>query len=569
MPIDRAELADGSTIDYYVPVNTSPEDSKLYAKIALKKIARGEDPTKPPETTLGGYAKEIGKGLLSGAAGLVESAATGAAFLLPEEQEQAAREAIARKGAEVQADLAPRGGYEDTVVRKLAEATGSTVPFLATAPFGLPGLAAGVGVGAAAGAGEAAKRAEAAGATEEQISEAAGYGLLPGLGETLVPFGIGKSVMALRTARGLEKAVGEQVTQTALRRLRRVATSAGAEGLQEASTEVAQNLISQGVYDPETGTFAGTGESLGYGAGVGGLLAALGELAIPGRPRITPQAQEQLKIIEGEERQMDMFPAELAGEVQVPRPPAPPAETETNAIEAVYDYYIGKGYSRNEALAEVNKAFPEVGAVSDLSQFDLFDTRRGQKPISPRSLPVRAAERILGTPEGELILPGQEAEARRQARQQAIDTRERTVAERRQASEEARAAEGLPPAQREMFPTKPVESPELKRINNLPVIKRVSKKDLSDPAQRQEVVTELETWLKKTKKTAKPETRKTIAGLLTTVQGMDTTTVPDTGAQLDIEQVIAEQDRQAALDKAFEAEERAREDRRAAEEAGV
>ena len=57
----------------------------------------GIDPLEPPETTLGGYVGEVGKGLASGAAGLVESAATGAAFLLPEEAEQAARQAIAEK----------------------------------------------------------------------------------------------------------------------------------------------------------------------------------------------------------------------------------------------------------------------------------------------------------------------------------------------------------------------------------------------------------------------------------------------------------------------------------------
>ena len=188
MPIARAKLGDGSVLRYYVPEGTTSEErSQIYAPVALRKKAAGIDPLEPPKTTLGGYAKEIGKGLASGAAGLVESAATGASFLLPEEQEQAARKAIAEYGAGVQEGLLPKGGYEDTVVRKLAEATGSTVPFLATGAFGgLGGLASrialgtGVGLGAAAGSGEAAKRAEAAGATEEQISKAAGLGIPPG-----------------------------------------------------------------------------------------------------------------------------------------------------------------------------------------------------------------------------------------------------------------------------------------------------------------------------------------------------------------------------------------------------
>ena len=294
MPIARAKLGDGSVLRYYVPEGTTSEErSQIYAPVALRKKAAGIDPLEPPKTTLGGYAKEIGKGLASGAAGLVESAATGASFLLPEEQEQAARKAIAEYGAGVQEGLLPKGGYEDTVVRKLAEATGSTVPFLATGAFGgLGGLASrialgtGVGLGAAAGSGEAAKRAEAAGATEEQISKAAGLGILPGLGETLVPFAVGRTLRAgVRARRGLEEAIGKAPAGDVVSRLRRVGIAAGGEGLQEASAEIAQNLISQGVYDPETGTFAGTGESLGYGAGVGGLLAALAEIAIPGPSR--------------------------------------------------------------------------------------------------------------------------------------------------------------------------------------------------------------------------------------------------------------------------------------------
>ena len=217
MPIAKAQLGDGSVLRYYVPEGTTPEErTSIYAPAALQKVEMGIDPLEPPETTLGGYVGEVGRGLASGAAGLVESAATGAAFLLPEEQEQAARKAIAEKGAQVQAGLRPEAGYEDTVARKFAEAAGSTIPFIATGAFGglgaLAGRAAlgtGVGLGAAAGAGEAAKRAEAAGATEEQISKAAGLGLIPGLGETLVPFAVGKSIRAGMAARGMGKALGE------------------------------------------------------------------------------------------------------------------------------------------------------------------------------------------------------------------------------------------------------------------------------------------------------------------------------------------------------------------------
>jgi hypothetical protein len=376
MPIARANLKDGTTLDYYVPEGTTAEERlSIYAPAALEKVAMGIDPLEPPETTLGGYVGEIGRGLASGAAGLVESAATGAAFLLPEEAEQAARQAIAEKGAEVQRGLLPAAGYEDTVVRKLAEATGSTLPFLATGLLGTPGLAAGIATGAAAGAGEAAKRAEAAGATEEEISKAAGLGLIPGLGETLVPFAIGKSIRAGVAARGLGKSLGEAPAGDALSRLRRVASAAGGEGLQEASAEVAQNLISQGVYDPETGTFAGTGESLGYGAGVGGLLAALAELAIPGRPRARGEAPT------------DLTPEELAALPQAPvtADALPDEELTDEQIQA----RLAEAAADEEALSTV------IGEIQDREIRKDEGVFEGQELLFPELEPAQQAEGLV------------------------------------------------------------------------------------------------------------------------------------------------------------------------------
>ena len=383
MPIAKAQLGDGSVLRYYVPEGTTPEErTSVYAPAAVQKVAMGIDPLEPPETTLGGYVGEVGKGLASGAAGLVESAATGAAFLLPEEQEQAARKAIAEKGAQVQAGLRPDAGYEDTVVRKFAEATGSTLPFIATGAFGglgaLAGRAAlgtGVGLGAAAGSGEAAKRAEAAGATEEEISKAAGLGIIPGLGETLVPFAVGKSIRAGMAARGLGKALGEAPAGDALSRLRRVAGAAGGEGLQEASAEVAQNLISQGVYDPETGTFTGTGESLGYGAGVGGLLAALAELAIPGRDRGTRATTT------------DLSPEELAAL------PTAPVISESLPDEELTDDQIQVRLA--EAAADEEALSGVVGEIQDREIRKDEGVFEGQELLFPELEPAQQAEGLV------------------------------------------------------------------------------------------------------------------------------------------------------------------------------
>ena len=142
---------------------------------AFKKLDTPAPIVEPEGTSLLGYGLETGKALLGGAAGLVQSAATGASFILPEEAEQAARARIGEIGGDVQDFFATDEAYEGTYT-DLMKGVGSTLPFLAAAPFGAVGLAAGAFTGITAGAGEAAQRAVAAGATEEEISKAAGLG---------------------------------------------------------------------------------------------------------------------------------------------------------------------------------------------------------------------------------------------------------------------------------------------------------------------------------------------------------------------------------------------------------
>ena len=311
MPYANVPLTNGESIEFFVPEGTTVEQANAMAIGKWQERELGVDvlapPPEPDRTLFGigeegmGYAGEVGAGLASGALGLLGSAATGASFLLPEEQEQAARAAIQDITEAAQAPFAPKRGYEDTITRMLAEGLGSTAPFLATAPFGIPGLLAGVGVGAAAGSGEAAQRAMAEGATEEQISKAAGLGVLPGLGETAVPYGIGRTYQKFKK---LKDAVGQEAATNIVARLNRVGTAAGSEGLQEASAEIAQNLIAQGVYNPDTGTFANTQEAFGLGAGVGGLLQGLMELAIR-RPRGGRSTTEEA---EGAEQETLLLP---------------------------------------------------------------------------------------------------------------------------------------------------------------------------------------------------------------------------------------------------------------------
>tara|TARA_R110000787_G_scaffold87113_1_gene185679 strand:+ start:1543 stop:7899 length:6357 start_codon:yes stop_codon:yes gene_type:complete len=278
----------------------------------------------PEETSLLGYGLETGKALLGGAAGLLESAATGAAFILPEEAEQAARARIAEIGGGVQDFLATDEAYEGTYT-DLMKGVGSTLPFLAAAPLGVVGLAAGVFTGVTAGAGEAAQRAEAAGATEDEISKAAALGTIPGALEMFGPSRIVKSfrgVLNPRDAKQLAEEASKSIRNKIVQRVRkaplgRVSEAALTEGVQEAITEIGQNLIQRGVYDPERGVFTGTNESFGLGAGVGGLLSGLTEAILPFkmRAKAAREAKEREEIAQtpvGETR--DMFPEAPARE---------------------------------------------------------------------------------------------------------------------------------------------------------------------------------------------------------------------------------------------------------------
>jgi len=212
------------------------------------------------------YLGEIPKGIARGGIGIFESALLGGAALLPEEAETAAREGIrgAAYALKPQADI----GLEDSIVAKGSEALGSfgALGLTSLIPFVGPAAAGALSVGA--GAGEASERARAAGATEEERSRAALLGAPVGALDLLPIKFLGE--------------LGKTATTNIINRLTRAAAEGGVEGAQEAATTIAQNLIEQGIYNPEKGTFSDTGEALGYGAGVGALVQGLLDL-LPGR----------------------------------------------------------------------------------------------------------------------------------------------------------------------------------------------------------------------------------------------------------------------------------------------
>jgi len=137
-----------------------PDKKARFDEAVRRGLISVPEPVEPIERTVTGRVGEFFRGLPRGAVGLLETAATGASALLPEELETSARERIASIGEAAAAPFQPKPGYEDSISAKFGEAAGSTLPFFAAGPFGLAGRVAATGLGAGAGAGTARERAE-------------------------------------------------------------------------------------------------------------------------------------------------------------------------------------------------------------------------------------------------------------------------------------------------------------------------------------------------------------------------------------------------------------------------
>ena len=237
------------------------------------------------------FLEETLKGTVAGAAGIVESAALGAATVLDEEAEVAVRDGIKSLFDPIQEALSvdeDTGGFARGA-RKFGEGLGSFGGILAASAIN-PFLGAGVAV--SAGAGEASERARAAGATESERGTASLLGAGVGATELVSP---------LRILSIFKKGLGENATAGLVGSLKRIAGEAGIEAAQEAAAGALQNLIERG-YNPQ-GTridqaFAGTLEQGLVGGGVGGFVQGLLELAVRSRIKTNPDGSQEVLLLE-------------------------------------------------------------------------------------------------------------------------------------------------------------------------------------------------------------------------------------------------------------------------------
>ena len=245
-----------------------------------------------------GQTKEFFKGIIPGAAGLVETAAVGASALADDEgfvTEQGIRDTATDVLKPFKEFAAPTPGYEETVGRKFGEAFGSFVPFLAFAPFGIVGKAAVTALATGAGAGEARLRAEEAEATPEQKATATALGAPVGLLELFAP------------ARILRK-LDTGVIESGVQRVGRALETGGVEAATEAAAGFAQNAIAKSGYKPEQELVEGIGEEAAYGGAVGALAQGLFDLAMPRARKIEPAKPTEKPIEEGDQLALTGLP---------------------------------------------------------------------------------------------------------------------------------------------------------------------------------------------------------------------------------------------------------------------
>jgi hypothetical protein len=321
MAVYQITAPDGAVYRITGPENARQEDliraiqqqtqQAQYAKMQAEiDELRKPLPTPRKEPTIGGNVKEAFKGIIPGAAGLVETAGAGLAALLPDEVEKAARSKLHDIVKSVSDPFAPEAGYEDSIGRNIGQGLGSTVPFFLMGALGPAARLASVGVAGAAGAGEARQSAEAKGATGDERGVATALGIAPGLIDVVAP--------ELRVAGNF---------------IKRALVKGGVEGATEAAQRVAQNLIAKGVYDPNQPILAGSGEEGAYGAGVGALASILVDMAVGRRGRggrgstgeqTTIGEQPPPTGLSPDAKQGDLFPNELRTAETAAMPPAPP-----------------------------------------------------------------------------------------------------------------------------------------------------------------------------------------------------------------------------------------------------
>jgi hypothetical protein len=284
---------------------------------ARRALVEAERPVRRAPVEDSTWYEDLAAGAGAGAVGTFESAALGAAALLEEEEELAAREKI--QG--IASQFTPEFGDPDSFAYTAGTGIGSLAAFfsplalpfvvpaggVASAVAGTAGLVGTAALGIAGGAGEASERARAAGATEDERNTATLLGAGVGISEILPwmkVLGRVPGVRNLLSKTDIAKTndLAKQPSGPLAKPVRiagKLVKRGGAEGAQEVFAEVAQDAIEKYGYNPDHQFFDDAGlEELKKAAQAGGVAGAVAQAAIMafgGRRRTTtPSAPDEV-----------------------------------------------------------------------------------------------------------------------------------------------------------------------------------------------------------------------------------------------------------------------------------
>ena len=413
----RVEGPENATVEQLLRIHNAPKLSPE-RKFAEKYRSAYED--YKPES---GILEDVTKGLAAGAVGTYESAALGAAAALDEDIELKARSKI-KNVAEA---IRPDGGDPDSVSYKLASGIGSILAFAPAAVLGPAALPAAGILGIGAGAGEATERARAAGATEDERGAATLRGAAIGATEIL-PLGRIFKQLELPILKDMEKALGTDVVEGFGDRIKNAAITGGAEGAQEATAAVLQNMNERGYNLEQEILDSGVSEEALIGGGAGAILQFVADLVAPKRRGATTE---------------DTPPEETPPEETLALPPPTPEPPQVTPE--------GQVLTPEQAEARI--------AANEQARLDAM-----RQPADQPKLP-KPSDAIPVTPEGE-VLPSAEADRRAldEGNKQREERDKKTVADKASA-----AAVADMPAQSVLSKR---EKDEAKRIENTARSKR-------------------------------------------------------------------------------------------------
>ena len=390
-----------------------------------------------------GFLENIATGLGAGAVNVGESALLGAIAPLDEGAELAAREKI-----QAAADaLRPEGGDKESITYNLSQAVGSILGIAApavigaaAAPAAIPAAAAGTGIAGllsvGAGAGEASERARAAGATEEERGRATLIGAPIGALDIL-PLGRALKVIDVPViTKFLDRFGPDDPVEGFRRYAQNAAVTAGAEGLQETTSAILQNLNELG-YNKEAEIIGSALEEGGYGAGAGGIIQFISDIAGARRRAkakkggLEPNKEElEQSLVED---QGELFGDEFLGSA--------PAEQVIRNNPNILDLTNTEFDEYNPGLPE-GRDYKDLGIPDEDTYFEIAAIRN--QPDAQRELfagalgraPERAGEPdqldLFGrpaTPQPEAVQPDMIEEAETAQVQEMIQAEERAVQE--------------------------------------------------------------------------------------------------------------------------------------------